>query len=394
MDLLILHPHLRYQEPNDVVSQGFLLLACMNKLIHSLNNPLKSQSPAQIHPIDAARASVIDPNVANATSEHQPSLEPACRSDRVVFPNSTAALSLAGASEANLKLISRLSGAGVTLRGLELWIEGTPAQHQMIRQWIDQLQPYWLAGSPISKDEAERVYRSLLQAAATDRQPFQPQILTRNRKGQPIGPKTSRQQLYTRMIGTHDLCFGVGPAGTGKTYLAAVMAVLALQAREFDRLILTRPAVEAGEKLGFLPGDLQEKVDPYLRPLYDALYEFIDPEKLPDLIKRGVIEIAPLAYMRGRTLSNAFIIIDEAQNTTPEQMKMILTRLGFKSRMVVTGDLTQTDLGQRRPSGLATAEKILSGVEGIGFCYFDQSDVVRHPLVQRIVNAYAQFETQ
>ncbi|MEN9208945.1 MAG: PhoH family protein, partial [Thermostichus sp. DG02_2_bins_29] len=217
-------------------------------------------------------------------------------------------------------------------------------------------------------------------------------VLARTRKGELIRPKTPRQQDYVQAIRTHDLCFGIGPAGTGKTYLAAVMAIAALQNREYERLILTRPAVEAGEKLGFLPGDLVEKVDPYLRPLYDALFEFIDPAKLPQLMEQGVIEVAPLAYMRGRTLSNAFIILDEAQNTTPEQMKMVLTRLGFKSRMVVTGDLTQTDLGSHRPSGLATAERILTGVEGIAFCYFDQRDVVRHPLVQRIVDAYERYE--
>jgi phosphate starvation-inducible PhoH-like protein len=196
------------------------------------------------------------------------------------------------------------------------------------------------------------------------------------------------QKQYVKAIQTHDLTFCIGPAGTGKTFLAAVLAVQALLNDDVERLILTRPAVEAGEKLGFLPGDLQQKVDPFLRPLYDALYEFIDPAKIPDLMERGKIEVAPLAYMRGRTLSNAFIIVDEAQNTTPAQLKMVLTRLGFGSRMVVTGDVTQTDLPQNQASGLSTAQKILQSVEGIAFCYLNQGDVVRHPLVQRIVAAY------
>jgi phosphate starvation-inducible PhoH-like protein len=191
---------------------------------------------------------------------------------------------------------------------------------------------------------------------------------------------------------THDLTFCIGPAGTGKTFLAVVLAAQALLDNQYERLILTRPAVEAGEKLGFLPGDLQQKINPYLRPLYDALHELIDPEKVPSLMERGVIEVAPLAYMRGRTLSNAFVIVDEGQNTTPAQMKMVLTRLGSRSRMVVTGDITQTDLPPTQPSGLAVAQRILRSVEGIAFCELSTKDVVRNPLVQRIVAAYEQYE--
>jgi phosphate starvation-inducible PhoH-like protein len=191
-----------------------------------------------------------------------------------------------------------------------------------------------------------------------------------------------------------DLIFCVGPAGTGKTFLAAMVGVQALMNGDYERLILTRPAVEAGERLGFLPGDLQQKVNPYLRPLYDALHELIDPEKIPSLMERGVIEVAPLAYMRGRTLNNAFVILDEAQNTTPSQMKMVLTRLGFKSRMVVTGDTTQTDLPETQASGLSVAQRILGSVEGIAFCKLTPADVIRHPLVQRIVTAYEKYESK
>jgi phosphate starvation-inducible PhoH-like protein len=209
----------------------------------------------------------------------------------------------------------------------------------------------------------------------------------KDRVGQ-IRAKTDGQKVYMEAIRKHELVLCDGPAGSGKSYLAVAMALEALRAEQVRKIVLVRPAVEAGEKLGFLPGDLQQKVDPFLRPLYDALYEFIDPAKIPDLMERGKIEVAPLAYMRGRTLSNAFIIVDEAQNTTPAQLKMVLTRLGFGSRMVVTGDVTQTDLPQNQASGLSTAQKILQSVEGIAFCYLNQGDVVRHPLVQRIVAAY------
>jgi phosphate starvation-inducible PhoH-like protein len=224
-------------------------------------------------------------------------------------------------------------------------------------------------------------YRSLQQT-----------ILAKTRRGEIIRAKTFRQRQYVKAIQSHDVTFGIGPAGTGKTFLAAVLAVQALLNNDYERLILTRPAVEAGEKLGFLPGDLQQKVDPFLRPLYDALYEFIDPEKIPDLMERSKIEVAPLAYMRGRTLSNAFVIVDEAQNTTPAQLKMVLTRLGFGSKMVVTGDITQTDLPSHQPSGLVVSQSILKNVEGIAFCHLSQADVVRHPLVQKIVEAYEKEE--
>lgn len=316
--------------------------------------------------------------------------------DYEIIPFSTPvqALSLAGPQEANLKWIAHHTGAKLTLRGHDLCVFGTDHQREQIQQWVEILEPIWHGGNPVTRVDVEKAYHALSQHQGESQRGAQIQVLARTRKGEPIRAKTPRQQQYVQAIRTTDLCFGVGPAGTGKTYLATVMAVTALLNREYERLILTRPAVEAGEKLGFLPGDLQEKIDPYLRPLYDALHELIAADKVPKLMEQGAIEVAPLAYMRGRTLNNAFVILDEAQNTTPEQMKMVLTRLGFNSRMVVTGDLTQTDLGRHQISGLAMAERVLKGVEGIAFCYFDQMDVVRHPLVQRIIDAYERFEAQ
>ena len=214
------------------------------------------------------------------------------------------------------------------------------------------------------------------------------EIITKNAKGKEIRVKTIGQREYVKAIETHDMVFGIGPAGTGKTYLAVVLAVKALKANQVKRIILTRPAVEAGESLGFLPGDLKEKVDPYLRPLYDALHDVLGVDHTNRLIERGTIEIAPLAYMRGRTLDDAFVILDEAQNTTEAQMKMFLTRLGFGSKMVITGDRTQIDLPKGVESGLLVAEKILSGISGIAFVYLEQSDIVRHPLVGKIIQAY------
>lgn len=205
-------------------------------------------------------------------------------------------------------------------------------------------------------------------------------------------PKTAGQRRYVAAMEQNEITFGIGPAGTGKTYLAVAMAVLALKEKHVKRIILTRPAVEAGEKLGFLPGDLQAKIDPFLRPLFDALYDMLDSEKSEALLQNGTIEVAPLAFMRGRTLNDAFIILDEAQNTTPEQMKMFLTRMGFNSRVVVTGDITQTDLPQNMTSGLRVAERILQNIEGIYFNFFTESDVVRHPLVARIVKAYDSYQ--
>ncbi|MEN9205658.1 MAG: PhoH family protein [Thermostichales cyanobacterium BF4_bins_65] len=311
----------------------------------------------------------------------------------LILDSPSQALNLAGSQETNLKLLKRLCGGQLTLRGTEVWVQGTAQQCAQIRQCLESLKPLWAGGTMVTTTDVTMAFQAVVKARLGDYQQVQQTVLARTRKGQEIRPKTPHQQLYVEMIQKYDLVFGMGPAGTGKTYLATVMAVVALQERRFDKIILTRPAIEAGEKLGFLPGDLQDKVDPYLRPLYDAIYELIEPERVQALLAQQIIEVAPLAFMRGRTLSRAFVILDEAQNTTPEQMKMVLTRLGYGSRMVVTGDLTQTDLGSRQLSGLAVAEEILQGLEGVGFCYFDRGDIVRHPLVQRIVDAYTQYES-
>lgn len=310
----------------------------------------------------------------------------------IQLPSQESAIALSGEHEENLKNMARQTGATLVLRGQELYISGTDKQIELCHQLVRSLEDLWSKGKSISSADILTARQALDTNRQDELQDLQRDVIARTRRGEEIRAKTFRQRQYIQAIRTRDLTFCSGPAGTGKTFLAVVIAVQALLANQYERLILTRPAVEAGEKLGFLPGDLQQKVNPFLRPLYDALYEFIEPEKIPALMERGVIEVAPLAYMRGRTLSNAFVIVDEAQNTTPAQMKMVLTRLGFRSRMIVTGDMTQTDLPMNQQSGLAVALKILQNIEGIAFCEFSQRDVVRHPLVQRIVAAYEQYE--
>lgn len=310
----------------------------------------------------------------------------------IQLPTNESAISIAGSREENLKILSEQTGVAIVLRGHELVISGAEKQVERAEQLVKMLRPFWKDGKRISKVDIRTASMALDTGRLEELQSLQAEILAVTRRGEEIRAKTLPQWQYIQALRTQDLTFCIGPAGTGKTFLAAVVAVQALLTNQYERIILTRPAVEAGEKLGFLPGDLQQKVDPFLRPLYDALYEFIDAEKIPNLMERGVIEVAPLAYMRGRTLSNAFVIVDEAQNTTPSQMKMVLTRLGFRSRMVVTGDITQTDLPLNQVSGLAVAQKILQSVKGIAFCNFSKSDVVRHPLVERIVAAYENYE--
>lgn len=308
------------------------------------------------------------------------------------LPSLESAIALAGSREENLEILSQQTGAKLVLRGQELLVSGTEKQVDRCQRAVRSLAHFWQAGQSIAPVDIQTAIQALNTNRHEELQDLREDIIIHTRRGNEIRAKTFRQRQYVKAVRTHDLTFCIGPAGTGKTYLAAMLAVQALLDKRYERLILTRPAVEAGEKLGFLPGDLQQKVNPFLRPLYDALYETIDPQKIPDLMERGAIEVAPIAYMRGRTLNNSFIILDEAQNTTPGQMKMVLTRLGERSRMVVTGDVTQTDLPERQTSGLTVAQKILKNVEGIAFCYLSQADVVRHPLVQRIVKAYEKFD--
>lgn len=308
------------------------------------------------------------------------------------LPNPESAIALSGVQEDNLKTIARQTGATLVLRGQDLVITGTPNQIELIKRLIGALESSWSKGQAISSVDILTARHALDTQQEGELETIQQDVLGRTRRGEAVRAKTFRQRQYIQAVRTHDLTFCIGPAGTGKTYLAAVLAIQALLSNQYERLILTRPAVEAGERLGFLPGDLQQKIDPYLRPLYDALYEFVEPEKISGLMERGIIEVAPIAYMRGRTLNNAFVIIDEAQNTTPAQMKMLLTRIGFKSKMVVTGDLTQTDLPMHQESGLAMAQKILKSIDTIAFCTLNKADVVRHPLVQKIVEAYEQYE--
>ncbi|MEM1392076.1 MAG: PhoH family protein [Cyanobacteria bacterium P01_H01_bin.150] len=310
----------------------------------------------------------------------------------IELPDIPSAMALAGNQEENLKLLARQTGATVVLRGQELYVSGTEKQIDLVSRLVKSLEDIWTKGNTLSVTDILTARQALDTHREDELQTLQKDVLAKTRRGEQIRAKTFRQRQYIEAIRKRDLTFCIGPAGTGKTFLAVVVAVQALLDNKYEKLILTRPAVEAGEKLGFLPGDLQQKVNPYLRPLYDAINEFIEPDKVPSLIERGIIEVAPLAYMRGRTLNNAFVIVDEAQNTTPAQMKMLLTRLGFHSRMVVTGDMTQTDLPSQQKSGLVTAFQILKHVEGIAFCEFSQKDVVRHALVQRIVAAYEKYE--
>jgi phosphate starvation-inducible protein PhoH and related proteins len=313
-------------------------------------------------------------------------------SQTVQLPNQVSAIAIAGIGETNLTVLSRYTGTKIVLRGQELLIFGREKAVERTVQVINSLKLFWEEGKTITEPDILTAFQAVDTGRTEEYSHLQQDVLAKTKKGELIRAKTFKQKQYIRAIQTHDITFGIGPAGTGKTFLAAVLAVKTLLNDECERIILTRPAVEAGEKLGFLPGDLQQKVNPFLRPLYDALYEFIDAEKIPDLMERGKIEVAPLAYMRGRTLANAFVIVDEAQNTTPAQLKMVLTRLGFGSKMVVTGDITQTDLPHNQESGLIVSSKILKSVDGIAFCYLTQADVVRHPLVQKIVAAYEKFE--
>jgi len=311
------------------------------------------------------------------------------RREKLAFEDAEALQALCGSNNARLKLIERTAGAQVNLRGNEITIEGDDASVETAKSAVEQLYNLALAGKPLSSEDVVRAVQLLKGEGngQTILSVFGETILT-PRTGRPIAPKGAQQKKYVDSVRENDIMFAVGPAGTGKTYLAVALAVRALLDKTVRRIILTRPAVEAGERLGFLPGTLEEKVDPYLRPLYDALHDMIEPDKLERYMTDGTIEIAPLAFMRGRTLSGSFIILDEAQNTTPEQMKMFLTRMGFDSKAVITGDTTQTDLPRGQRSGLRDALELVEGIRGIGMVAFTDQDVVRHPLVAALIRAY------
>lgn len=297
-------------------------------------------------------------------------------------------LSLFGPQDAFLKLIEQHLPASIVLRESEITIRGEQREAEKVEQLFEVLLELIRNGYILTERDVLYAIDLAKDFRADQLLDLYKGEIAMTYRGKPIRVKTIGQKHYVTTIKKRDVVFGVGPAGTGKTYLAVVLAITALKEGSVKRIILTRPAVEAGESLGFLPGDLQEKVDPYLRPLYDALYDVMGPEQTAKALERGLIEIAPLAYMRGRTLDDSFIILDEAQNTTPEQMKMFLTRLGFGSKMVITGDVTQIDLPKGKKSGLVEAKAILSGIEEIGFVQFAESDVVRHSLVQKIIVAY------
>jgi phosphate starvation-inducible protein PhoH and related proteins len=301
--------------------------------------------------------------------------------DRDVF------LSLVGPRNEKLKVLEQEANVTVGVRGNKVLLRGDAADVALLERFLAEAASLSREGVELQSSDMVRALRMLRGEPHVQlRDMFDEVALGTGRR--PVGPRGFAQKRYVDAIRTHDLTFGIGPAGTGKTYLAMACAVAALNARQVKRIVLTRPAVEAGERLGFLPGDLAEKVDPYLRPLYDALNDMMDVDKAQGLLQRGQIEVAPLAFMRGRTLNDSFIILDEAQNTTSEQMRMFLTRLGQNAKAVVTGDVTQVDLPRDRASGLAEARDLLGGIEGIEFCQFSEVDVVRHPLVKRIIVRY------
>lgn len=308
------------------------------------------------------------------------------------FDRMEQAVSLFGSFDENIRMIEEHYHVDAVVRGGTLKLSGDPEAVDKAIRAVKALLQLVNSGEPLGEQNVRYVMMLVDEGADDQMNNLSSDGIGITAKGKPVKPKTLGQKQYVDAIRNNTIVLGVGPAGTGKTYLAVAMAVKAFRNKEINRIILTRPAVEAGEKLGFLPGDLQSKVDPYLRPLYDALFDMLGAETYQRYLERGDIEIAPLAYMRGRTLDDSFIILDEAQNTTPEQMKMFLTRLGFNSKMVVTGDATQIDLPGEKRSGLKEVLKILKGVEDVAICTLTQKDVVRHPLVQRIVAAYEQFE--
>lgn len=316
-------------------------------------------------------------------------------SERIyTFPRYELAATVLGLQDKHLKLLAAELPCHVVSRGDTLHVTGDEATVDALVRVVEELVFLAQAGGVINEQQVNLAISMVKSGKADQLHALFADTLNITVKGRTITPKTEGQKVYVDAIRRNTITFGIGPAGTGKTYLAVAAAVDALERQEIRRILLTRPAVEAGEKLGFLPGDLSQKVDPYLRPLYDALFEMLGFERVEKLIERNVIEIAPLAYMRGRTLNDAFIILDEGQNTTVEQMKMFLTRIGFNSKAVITGDITQIDLPRNVKSGLRHSIEVLNGVDGLSFNFFQATDVVRHPVVARIVQAYEKFEQQ
>jgi phosphate starvation-inducible protein PhoH and related proteins len=308
--------------------------------------------------------------------------------EKISIPDHGQLKSLCGEHDKHLKIIERLEDIALDVRGDVISISGESSTVRHVKNLLLQLHRLVEKGYPLYPQDIDYAHRMIAENHAVNLEKIFLDKVFISSKKRLITPKTIAQKLYIDAMRTHDMVFGIGPAGTGKTYLAMAMAVSYLIDKKVSRIALARPAVEAGEKLGFLPGDLSEKVNPYLRPLYDALFDMLDFDKATALISKGIIEVAPLAFMRGRTLNDSFVILDEAQNTTSEQMKMFLTRLGFGSKAVITGDVTQIDLPSEKMSGLVEAERILNNTEGINFVHFSEIDVVRHPLVQNVIRAY------
>lgn len=313
---------------------------------------------------------------------------------KISLPSNDLAITLQGKQEQNLKMMEEAFDVQIIARGTEISILGRRESVERTERFINKFTQLIQEGNQVSVQEIDYGLKLFQNNEEEKLEKIFSDVVIVTARGKQIKPKTWGQRKYIQAIRENDIVFGIGPAGTGKTYLAMAMAVAALRNKQVTRIILTRPAVEAGEKLGFLPGDLQEKVDPYLRPLYDALYDILGIETYQKYVEKNVIEVAPLAYMRGRTLDDSFIILDEAQNTTTEQMKMFLTRMGFGSKVVVTGDVTQIDLPRGKYSGLEEARKVLSDIKGIEFVYLSAQDVVRHQLVQKIIKAYEIYDTE
>jgi phosphate starvation-inducible PhoH-like protein len=343
--------------------------------------PTSREASAQAHSQDVA---------AHGARTGQP-VRPADVRTTISVPDSVSMVALLGSADELLRLVEAEVAADVHVRGNEIAITGQPADNAFAVRVFDELIALLGTGQALRPDSVRRVI-AMLKSGDAEHPADVLSLDIISRRGRTIRPKTLNQKRYVDAIDSHTIVFGIGPAGTGKTYLAMAKAVQALQTKQVNRIILTRPAVEAGERLGYLPGTLSEKIDPYLRPLYDALHDMVDPESIPRLMQSGTIEVAPLAYMRGRTLNDAFVILDEAQNTTAEQMKMFLTRLGFGSKIVVTGDITQVDLPGGAQSGLRIVREILDGIDDVHFSTLTSSDVVRHRLVGDIVDAYERWD--